>query len=433
MGEHESSFSDHFIASPVFDKTNGVRPGDALSIHCFSRGSKKMELRFTEYTIGSDESCDIVLYDRYVSALHAKLVLDRTSGLYFMEDLNSRNGTFLNNVYICKAKLPKVGQVSLGGSRIQWDKAFDSSTSVFGDFLAKDPASRDTVQKAQMVARSNLSVLILGETGVGKDVLARAIHQASLVNRGAYVPLNCANLAEGILDSELFGHCKGAFTGSVHSRRGAILSADKGTLFLDEVGEISLAMQAKLLRVLESKEVKRLGKDQPERSDFRLITATNRSLECSLQQGLFRLDFYHRIADFIIEVPPLRERKSDIIAIAKSIVEEKGFYLVHESHMKLNSYSYPGNVRELVSILRKAMVLAEFDEIKSIYPQHIQFDAREVSFKQKFVKPRSLKDLEHDALMHSLERHRWSRKLVAEELGISRSSLFAKMKRYQLQ
>ena len=215
------------------------------------------------------------------------------------------------------------------------------------------------------VAPSSAPILITGETGVGKDLVARAIHLRSQRSFGPFVAVNCGALSESLLESELFGHEKGAFTGAVKTRRGCLEMADNGTLFLDEIGEISTKMQISLLRVLEEKRFLRLGGSNSVSSDFRLITATHRDLPPLIKENQFREDFYYRINVITIHIPPLRERKEDIPVLSdhflKRYVEETGKHLegfTAKALEQLTSYSWPGNVRELKNVIERAVVIA---------------------------------------------------------------------------
>jgi len=241
----------------------------------------------------------------------------------------------------------------------------DSNHAGIDWIIGESAAIRDVVEKIQQVARCNLPVLLCGESGTGKELFARAIHEYSPRNQKAYIRLNCAALSETVLESELFGHERGAFTGAVGLRKGRFEMADGGTLFLDEIGEISAAFQAKLLRVLQEGEFERVGGSRTIKVDVRLVAATNRNLEAAVLSGQFRSDLYYRISVVPIFLPPLRERREDVGMLAKEFLrrfnEEHGVSLTLSKRAMdvLTACDFPGNVRELESCVRRTAALAK--------------------------------------------------------------------------
>lgn len=424
-----------WLISPIKTKENGLRVCDTITWRCYSGRSKKIRLIRTSYTIGSAETCDIVFFDRYVSPLHARLLLQKSTGLYFIEDLNSQNGTSLNGLSVCRAKLPLTGRLQFGLSSIVFSKKETGTATGFGEFVAAEPASQRVIEQARKIADSDLSVLLLGPTGAGKDVLARAIHQNSTRRGQSFVALNCANFSGSgnLLDSELFGHRKGSFTGSTENRRGAFLQANNGTLFLDEIGEMPLDVQAKFLRALENREVRSLGADAAESSRFRLIAATNNNLQSKVLAGSFRADLFYRIADFVIELPALAGRHADIMTIAQKYVSEKRLFLDESARRELCGRRYPGNVRELISVLKRAALLAETTGQTTIRDCHIQGKELELELPESDpYRGLTLEEIERSAIAACLNRNSGSKSQTASELGISRSSLFYKIRKYQL-
>jgi DNA-binding NtrC family response regulator len=233
-------------------------------------------------------------------------------------------------------------------------------------FVGGSPAIREVFRTVAKVAPTNATVLLLGESGTGKELVAEALHQVSSRSRGPFVKVNCAALPEGLLESELFGHVKGAFTGAVADRRGRFEAADRGTLFLDEVGDIPLHTQVKLLRVLQAREVERVGDQRPIRVDVRLVAATNADLDARVRKGAFREDLYFRLKVVTIRLPPLRERRSDVRLLAehfRRVYSERhgrattGFSA--DAMRLLASYDFPGNVRELENVVEAAVVLSD--------------------------------------------------------------------------
>ncbi len=236
----------------------------------------------------------------------------------------------------------------------------------FEDIVSLSPAMAEVVAVARRVAGADSSVLILGETGVGKERLARCLHHESARSGGPFVPVSCGAIPEGLLESELFGHEQGAFTGAVRARRGHFEIAHRGTLFLDEIGELPLHLQVKLLRVLEDRSIQRLGSERPDRVDVRIVAATNRDLEQEVEGGRFRPDLFYRLAVVTLAIPPLRERREDIpglvdqyLAQFRRTLRKPVEGIEPEALQALVGHSWPGNVRELINVLERAMLLTQ--------------------------------------------------------------------------
>jgi DNA-binding NtrC family response regulator len=241
--------------------------------------------------------------------------------------------------------------------------------------VGQSAAMLELARLVRLVAPTSATVLIEGETGSGKEVVAQAVHRLSARSRKPIVVLNCAAIPEALLEAELFGHARGAFTGAVSSRTGRIEAADGGTLFLDEIGEMPLALQAKMLRFLECGELQRVGENEPVRVDVRVVAATHQHLEERVAQGSFRLDLYHRLAVFPVEVPPLREHLEDLPALAEHLLAELGKRsprkrMADGVMAALQAHSWPGNVRELAHVLERATILAGASPVVGV--EHIQ-------------------------------------------------------------
>ena len=299
-------------------------------------------------------------------------------------------------------------------------------------FVIQSESMRKLFAAVEEVAPSSAPVLISGETGVGKDLVARAIHLKSSRSEGPFVAINCGALSESLLESELFGHERGAFTGAVKTRRGRLEMADSGTLFLDEIGEISTKMQISLLRVLEEKRFLRVGGTHPIISDFRLITATHREIPSLIREKQFREDFYYRINVISLHIPPLRERREDIPVLAdhflKQYVEDTGKHLdgfTERALEHLDAYAWPGNVRELKNVIERAVVIAKG---RMIAAEELKFLDPGRGFE---VPPSSnLEELEKNHIRAMLKACDGNMSRAAKKLGINRSTLARKMKRY---
>jgi two-component system response regulator FlrC len=301
-----------------------------------------------------------------------------------------------------------------------------------------DPAMAPIVEAIGKVARTAATVLLLGESGTGKEVAARTVHEQSPRAARPFLALNCAAITETLLESELFGHEKGAFTGAVERRRGRIELADGGTFFLDEVGELKPELQAKLLRVLEERRFERVGGARVIEVDVRWIAATNRDLRTQMDQGKFREDLYHRLAVFPIRLPPLRERPADIVPLARALLggicaelKRPGLRLAPAAERKLAAWSWPGNVRELRNALERAAILADGTVLEA---EHVWLEpggrASPAPASPPPVPGRSLADVERDAVLRALESVGGNRRRAAQLLGIGERTLYEKLKRY---
>ena len=287
------------------------------------------------------------------------------------------------------------------------------------------------------IAASKTSVLITGESGTGKELVAYAVHANSPRSHRPFLVVNCSSLSEGVLESEIFGHVRGAFTGAHVDKPGRFELADGGTLFLDEIGEISLAVQVKLLRVIERGEFERVGSNETTSVDVRLVAATNRNLSLAVKQGEFREDLYYRICVFPIEMPPLRDRKEDLPLLINHFVEkfqrEMGKPIKQVSPLCLDTlerYDYPGNVRELQNIIEHAFVCCEGPMIKNEHlPKAIQ---RQGAQGLKSSDLDNLKTLERETICQVLARTGWRYKEAAARLGIGRSTLWRKIKELKI-
>jgi len=305
--------------------------------------------------------------------------------------------------------------------------------------VGRTDVMRSLFASLRRVARQDTTVLVTGETGTGKELVARAVHDLSPRAASPFIAVNCAALGEGVLESELFGHVKGAFTGAVRDRAGVFEAAHGGTIFLDEVGEMSASVQQRLLRVLQEREVTRVGSSRPVRVDVRVVAATNRSLAELVESSRFRQDLYYRLAVFPLMVPPLRDRRADIPLLVAHTIERlrartpDGANLTCSSFATrlMRNYDWPGNVRELMSVVERAAVDAGFGRIEA---QHLPPELRlgaDGGSESRYRSTRSGDD-ERDAIVAALEQTDGAIARAAELLGMGRTTLWRKLKQYGL-
>lgn len=314
------------------------------------------------------------------------------------------------------------------------EQLMDHRDTLYDSLVIHSAPMQQVFATIKELAPSIAPVLITGETGVGKDLVARAIQQQSPRSEGPFIAINCGALTESLLESELFGHERGAFTGAVKARRGRLEMAHKGTLFLDEIGEISSQMQISLLKALEEKHFMRVGGSRRITSDFRLISATHQDLDRLIREKRFREDFYYRINVISLHIPPLRDRLEDVPVLAdhflKFYVQETGKFLegfTQRAIGMLTAYHWPGNVRELRNVVERAVVIAKGRMI----------GARELTFLNPdtdvcSMGPLTLKEMEVSHIRAALDTCDWNISRTAKLLGIDRSTLTRKIKRYQL-
>ncbi len=340
-----------------------------------------------------------------------------------------------------------------------------------GDLVSKNHRMQEIFALVPDIARSNASVMILGETGAGKEVLARAIHGEGPRADGPFVPVSCAALPDSLLEAELFGYKAGAFTDARQDRKGRFAQAHKGTIFLDEVGDLSEAIQVKLLRAIEEKKIEPLGADRPESVDVRVISATHRDPRDMVRKGKFRKDLFFRLNTVVIEIPPLRERREDTPLLVDAFVKQFNLEsgksvssIAPEAMSIIMSYPWPGNVRELKHVIEHAFVLVKGRTIRAEHlPTEIIRAGREAlsghSIREdelvgaptslcppdlQSIRPESNEDTEaggglspleraeKDTLIRVLSKHNWKREEAARELGMSRATLWRKMKRLSI-
>ncbi|MFN7134571.1 MAG: sigma 54-interacting transcriptional regulator, partial [Myxococcales bacterium] len=333
--------------------------------------------------IGAHMTNDVVVDDRTASRHHCEV--QYTDNGYLLVDLNSTNGTFLDGRRVERAYLSAGASIRVGATILTFapvDETIDVEPEPdgrLGGMIGQSVKMRQIFGLIKKIAPMDVSVIIQGETGTGKELAARAIHQLSNRRKGPFVVLDCGAIPPNLIESELFGHEKGAFTGAVSSRPGAFERANGGTIFLDELGELRLDLQPKLLRVLENREVRRVGGNSVIEVDVRVVAATNRDLLKEIEEGNFREDLYFRLSVINIQLPPLRARRDDLPYIIRSALNEPEIAAQHgrkrftpAAMTALMNYHWPGNIRELMNVLSHVLTFAESDEIDlPLLPQRV--------------------------------------------------------------
>jgi len=398
-----------------------------------------------EAVLGRGQEASVLVDHPSVSRLHARLRLGPPLSL---EDLGSANGTRISGQPLApNTEVPlRVGDaVELGDVVIVIQRGHfqrPSPRAAEAPSLGQSPPMLELEHLIGRIAPGTISVIIVGETGSGKEVVADAIHRKSRRATKPFVRLNCAAVAEHLLESEWFGHERGAFTGAITAKPGLLETADGGTVLLDEVGELPLNLQAKLLRVLEERAMLRVGGVRPRRIDVRFLAATNRDIEAEVENGNFRRDLYFRLNGASILVPPLRERREEIASLARTFIQEASEAAGRASTPRLEpqalawleAYAWPGNVRELRNMMERAVLLASGDSITSSeLPIKPASPASEPPVSEKAA-PRSLRDavadVERQRVLDALAEAGGNQKRAAELLGISRGTLLSRLEAF---
>ena len=385
-------------------------------------------------SIGSARSNDVVIEAEYVSNYHCRI--ENRKGEYFLKDLQSTNGTLLNGNRIIEAPLPVDSEIRIGKTTIRFtteeeiEPLHASKASEYEGIVSNDPSMRSIFSLIDRLAKSDATVLIHGETGVGKELIARAIHKKSLRDKKPYLSINCGAISKDLIESELFGHEKGAFTSAHQQRKGLFEQAHGGTLFLDEIGELPLDLQPKLLRVLENGEIKRVGGSQLIDVDVRIVAATNRNLAQEISKGRFREALFYRLYVIPIEVPPLRERVGDIPLLVDHFLKTVSAHAQRrfepEALEMLKEHPWPGNVRELKNVIGRALLQSTSPVIPSTEIQFAPASVRDLTAYESDLAGqaapqtiKTLQDVEREKIASELKRNKGNKTLTAKILGIA--------------
>ncbi len=417
-------------------------------------------LQLSEFlNIGRDSGNQLVLTDPFVSARHARI--DRRANTYSLKDLQSRNGTFINGIRVTEAQLTLNDQIRFGESVF----LFAEARQVGPNLESRNPAWDKQLKRLPAFAATDFAVLISGPSGTGKELLARAIHQHSSRRNGPFISINCSALSESLIESELFGHIKGSFTGAFQERKGAFESARDGTLFLDEVGDLPIALQPKLLRAIENREIRPVGADRPLQTNTRIVAATHKNLAHEISVGRFREDLYYRLNVCQIQPPALCERIEDFDHLFYTFARDFRVRFSFDAIHRLRLHSWPGNIRELKNVVARAAAYLPGEYIQGhhieqlldksfVPPSSLQNSLANILRRKIEMIPQSngesisaeltaalvapntntniVKEIEREMIVQRLLANRGNQRRTAADLGIPKSTLHDRIRSYRI-
>jgi DNA-binding NtrC family response regulator len=381
--------------------------------------------------LGRDLENTIVIEDSYASSRHARI--ERKVFGYIVKDLRSRNGTYVNGTKVMEALLRDNDVLRMGKTEFIFTFNGCLTSLERCSLSSKNEAFQEQLAKLPQIAGLDIPVLVLGPSGSGKDRIAQAIHEHSPRHQGPFISVNCSALSESLVESELFGHVKGSFTGATHDRKGAFEAARGGTLFLDEIGDLPLTLQPKLLRALENQEIRPVGSDRATTTDVRIVAATHQSLSQKVQKQHFRMDLYYRLQGIQITAPALRDRLEDfddlLFQFAKQFRVRFSTAAIHE----MKRHPWPGNIRELKNTVARAKALFGNEQIEPsdigqlILPMPPMAELSPLSGGEPGM---NLKALERDLILSRLSANQGNQRRTAEDLGIPKSTLHDRIRNY---
>ncbi len=387
--------------------------------------------------IGRDPIATIQIADEFASLRHARI--ERLDEGYLLRDLRSLNGTYLNGSRINEAPLRDQDRIRIGVTEMVFSTEKDDDLNPL--FLSsRNTVWNDELQRLPAMAQSPHPILILGPSGSGKEVLANLAHKFSGRAHGPFLGVNCSALSESLIESELFGHVKGSFTGANSERKGAFETARGGTLFLDEIGDLPISLQPKLLRALENSEIKPVGSDRPISTDVRIVAATNQDIERRVNDGRFRSDLYYRLHILQIHPPALRNRIEDIEDLVTFFAKGLGVRFSPEALAQMHKHDWPGNIRELKNVILRATALypgqtISVEDLRKLIeskPPAQNLPIFDLGLRESSTRGRSLQEIERGMIVDRLRLYNGNQRRVAFELGIPKSTLHDRLKRYQI-
>lgn len=386
------------------------------------------------FNIGRDESCHLVLNDPFVSSRQARI--EKKNGFFVLRDTQSRNGTYLNGSRVTEATLTPNDRIRFGETVY----VFSESPAEAISLTSKNADWNAQLQRLPAFAATDFAVLITGPSGSGKELLARALHKNSPRTRGPFISINCSALSESLIESELFGHVRGSFTGATHDRKGAFETARGGTLFLDEIGDLPLSLQPKLLRALENNEVRPVGSDRSIETDVRILAATHKNLHSHVRTGRFREDLFYRLNVCHLRPPSLNERVEDFEDFLYQFAKQYRVRFSFSAIQRMKEHSWPGNVRELKNVVARA---SAYYPGKQVLPEDLPAILESIPSAPEEIPAMVetglgqtsgsiIKDIEREMIIRRLVANHGNQRRTAQDLGMPKSTLHDRIKAYSI-
>lgn len=388
--------------------------------------------------LGRDSECQICLPDDSVSERHARI--EKRGERYFLKDLRSPQGSFINDHNVTDAELQDGDLLRLGQHELFFCLQNEENQSF--DMQSRNSSWNETLQRLIKVAQTDFPILLLGPSGTGKDVIAQKLHESSQRKSGPLISVNCSALTETLVESELFGHIKGSFTGAINDRKGAFEAARGGTLFLDEIGDLTYGLQAKLLRALENNEIRPVGSDRVVRTDVRIIAATHQNLCEKIQRNQFRADLYFRLNVVTVTPPALKDRMEDFDDLFYQFARQYRVRFSHNAIQRLKNHSWPGNIRELKNLVARASALFSKESVdetkvetlidKTLMDNVVDSEMAAPAEDNSPTLP-VIKEIERQMIIKRLAANRGNQRRTAMDLGMPKSTLHDRLKDYNIQ
>lgn len=392
--------------------------------------------------IGSDSSCGLRLFDPSVSPRHARI--ESRGDAWMIRDLQSAQGLFINDTRVTEAPLTDLDRIQIGDVVLLFRVGDEEKNRL----ASKNLEWNRQLERLPAFAATDFPVLMTGPSGAGKEILANAIHSSSRRRSGAFITINCSALSESLIESELFGHVRGSFTGATHDRKGAFEAARGGTIFLDEIGDLPLSLQPKLLRALENKEIRPVGSDRSIETDVRVLAATHKDLEMMVQQGRFREDLYWRLNVCSIRPPALCQRMEDFTDLVYFFCKQMRVRLSHGAIERLREHAWPGNIRELKNVISRASAYfpghhIQAEDIDSIVDRHVStaagaFQINDNGLVDEMVNAAApsggsvMREIEREMIIRRLVANRGNQRKTAIDLGMPKSTLHDRLRTYSI-
>lgn len=380
-------------------------------------------------TLGKDSQCQIQVHGESIADRHCRL--EKKENSYTLRDMRTLTGTYINDAKIVEAILQDGDIIRIGSQELLFTTQTDEAAQF--PLSSRNEVWNEELQTLGNVAQTDFPVLILGPSGTGKDVIAQALHDNSLRQNGPMVSVNCSALSETLIESELFGHIKGSFTGAINDRKGAFEAARGGTLFLDEIGDLSYSLQAKLLRALENNEIRPVGADRNVKTDVRIIAATHQNLSEKIREGAFRSDLYFRLNVVSVTPPALALRMEDFDELLYSFAKKMRVRFSFNAIARLKKHPWPGNIRELKNLVTRASALYPKMQIEE---QHIEKLLDRTLLSNTDSTPVAnipvIKEIEKQMIIKRLAANKGNQRRTAQDLGMPKSTLHDRLKYYNI-